>query len=154
MLPRNSYFPLIAPQIKSHFSASTTTVINNQETEMWLDYKGTPIKRHYPIGVLFDFFFANSQTSGLPWQLTVHFQGFPADQLLHCYNENTIKSYFTNTLKEVGIRRLETYKVNLNFSLFISRMVTVQKSIIYQFWILQIFGKDSKIVRTIKSLHS
>ena len=54
--------------------------------------------RHYPVGVLFDLF-ANPQE--LPWPITVHFQGFPTQQLLRCPNEAFVKSHYMNVLKEV-----------------------------------------------------
>jgi hypothetical protein len=65
---------------------------------MWLDYVGLPLKWHYPIGVLFDLY--ASQLS-LPWSLSVHFQGFPSQTLLRCAGEETVKSHFVNSLKEV-----------------------------------------------------
>jgi len=65
--------------------------------EMWFDYKGKPLKWHYPLGVLFDLF---GTTMELPWSLTVHFQGFPHDQLLRCSTEEVVKTHFTNVLKE------------------------------------------------------
>lgn len=37
--------------------------------------------RHYPIGVLFDMYASDIQ---LPWNITVHFDKFPEEELLHC----------------------------------------------------------------------
>jgi autophagy-related protein 5 len=37
--------------------------------------------RHYPIGVLFDMYASDIQ---LPWNITVHFEKFPEEELLHC----------------------------------------------------------------------
>ncbi len=54
--------------------------------------------RHYPIGVLFDLY---ASPADLPWSITVHFQGFPTDQILRCSSEDTVRMYYTNVLKEV-----------------------------------------------------
>jgi len=66
---------------------------------MWIDYKGKPLKWHYPVGVLFDLLCSETE---LPWALTVHFQGFPHDQLLRCPNEDTVKSHFYSSIKEAN----------------------------------------------------
>ena len=67
------------------------------------------ITRHYPVGVLYDLY-GNQE---LPWQLVVHFQGFPSDQLLRCPNEDTVKWQFMNVLKEANyIKHGDTSRVN------------------------------------------
>jgi len=38
----------------------------------------------------------------LPWSLTVHFQGFPNEQILRCSTEEIVKRHFTNVLKEAN----------------------------------------------------
>lgn len=53
--------------------------------------------RHYPVGVLYDMY----GKSALPWAITVHFQNYPVETILRCPDEDTIKSHFLNTLKEV-----------------------------------------------------
>ncbi len=64
------------------------------------------------MGVLFD---GLGSPFDLPWNLTVHFQGFPTDQLLRCPSEEVIKRHFNNVLKEVLFR----HQVNLNQSNYV-----------------------------------
>lgn len=54
--------------------------------------------RHLPIGVLFDL---HGSESDLPWKITVHFQGFPENELVRIPDIKTLKSNFMNVLKEV-----------------------------------------------------
>ena len=53
--------------------------------------------RNIPIGVLYDLFGEES----IPWSLDVHYQNFPETKMQRCHNEETIKFYFMNNLKEV-----------------------------------------------------
>ena len=55
------------------------------------------IFRNIPIGVLYDLFGEES----IPWSLDVHYQNFPETKMQRCHNEETIKFYFMNNLKEV-----------------------------------------------------
>jgi len=38
--------------------------------------------RNNPIGVLYDLFTIDDKQADLPWQITVHFDNFPEDQIL------------------------------------------------------------------------
>ncbi|GAM21472.1 hypothetical protein SAMD00019534_046470 [Acytostelium subglobosum LB1] len=60
MVPRNSYFPLITGVVRDHFSYSTLVI----SEELWLEYKGIPLKWHLPIGVLFDMLVADDSVGG------------------------------------------------------------------------------------------
>jgi len=93
-VPRYSYITLVSAPIKQCFSDYVPPI----NDEMWFDSEGTPLKWHYPIGVLYDSYGRHQ----MPWPITVHFQGFPSDQLLRCPDEDTIKSHFLNTLKEAN----------------------------------------------------
>eukprot|EP01137_Pigoraptor_chileana_P012787 Opistho-2@65522 len=93
LAPRSSYLPLVTERVRKHFQP----LIPDCEDEMWFDYAGQPLKWHYPIGVLFDSLGSPSQ---LPWSLTVHFQGFPDDELLHCHDKDTVEAYFIALIKE------------------------------------------------------
>jgi autophagy-related protein 5 len=93
MVPRNTYFPLVTASIRSHFALAIPFHID----ELWLDYQDKPLKWHLPVGVLFDMFSPNIE---LPWKITVHFQGFPANQILRCPKEETIKEVFFAVIKE------------------------------------------------------
>jgi len=93
-VPRFSYITLFSAPVKQHFLEYIPTI----NDEMWYDSEGNPLKWHYPIGVLYDTYGRHQ----MPWPITVHFQGFPSDQLLRCPDEDTIKSHFLNTLKEAN----------------------------------------------------
>eukprot|EP01133_Synstelium_polycarpum_P020333 gene20333-24394_t len=82
MVPRNSYFPLITNAVRDHFSFSTLVISD----ELWLEYKGAPLKWHIPVGVLFDTLVGDTGTP-TQWNLTVHFQSYPERTLLRCPNE-------------------------------------------------------------------
>eukprot|EP00026_Physarum_polycephalum_P010694 Phypoly_transcript_10868.p1 GENE.Phypoly_transcript_10868~~Phypoly_transcript_10868.p1 ORF type:complete len:325 (+),score=68.06 Phypoly_transcript_10868:172-1146(+) len=107
--PRGSYLPLVTGPVRDHFVLSAPVLID----EMWFDYKGTPLKWHLPIGLLFDLLHPNATAPELPWPLTVHFHEFPENDLLRCPNEETIKNHFMNTLKEANyIKFGDSGKVN------------------------------------------
>jgi len=93
MVPRGSYFPFLTSAVHSHFISSTAVIVD----ELWLDYKGKPLKWHYPIGVLYDLLCGSLE---LPWNLTAHLQGFPQDQVIRFSNEAALKAHFMNMLKE------------------------------------------------------
>nr|CAD7258621.1 unnamed protein product [Timema shepardi] len=68
---------------------------------MWLDYNGQPLKWHYPIGVLFDMYVTTDLQ--LPWNITVHFDKFPEDELLHCTSRDAVESHFMACVKEADV---------------------------------------------------
>ena len=41
-----------------------------------------------------------TQTSQLPWPITVHFSGFPSEDLLECPSREAVESIFMSSLKE------------------------------------------------------
>ena len=68
---------------------------HTSDGEIWLDFEGSPIQWHIPVGVLYDqFCILNNDnnedlslapySSLLPWNLTVHFSKFPELEILHC----------------------------------------------------------------------
>ncbi|NXD08222.1 ATG5 protein, partial [Nothocercus nigrocapillus] len=68
LLPRISYLTLVTDKVKKHFQK----VMRQEEvSEIWFEYEGTPLKWHYPIGLLFDLHASNT---ALPWSITVHFK--------------------------------------------------------------------------------
>ncbi|EGG20133.1 autophagy protein 5 [Cavenderia fasciculata] len=109
MVPRNSYFPLVTGAVRDYFSHSTLIMSDN---ELWLEYKGIPIKWHLPIGVLFDVL-VGSESGTQIWNLTVHFQSFPEKILLRCPNEESVETYYKNVLKEANyIKQGDINKLN------------------------------------------
>nr|CAB3224220.1 autophagy protein 5 [Phallusia mammillata] len=95
MVARTSYLTMFSQQIEEFFN----NYINlKQKDEVWFEYNGSPLRWHYPCGVLFDLL-CNPATD-LPWSITVHFQNFPSDVLLRCPGDNAIESNYMMTLKE------------------------------------------------------
>jgi autophagy-related protein 5 len=70
----------------------------------WFDVNGEPLRWHLPVGVLFDLY---ANTEQLPWEVTIHFRHFPVNQLIRCVGDETVRSVFFNTLKEVSKRSKE-----------------------------------------------
>ncbi|MBN3319326.1 ATG5 protein, partial [Atractosteus spatula] len=88
LLPRVSYITLVTDKVKKHFQK----VMKQEDMEeMWFEYEGTPLKWHYPIGLLFDLHASNV---ALPWSITVHFKNFPERDLLHCPSNSLIEAHF------------------------------------------------------------
>ncbi|RZB38628.1 autophagy protein 5, partial [Asbolus verrucosus] len=99
MVPRLSYFPLVTDKVRKHFLRYVAN--DKQDREMWLEYDGQPIKWHYPIGVLFDLLITSDDQ--LPWNITVHFDKFPENQIYRFSNKETVESYFMACLKEADV---------------------------------------------------
>ncbi|XP_021745204.1 autophagy protein 5-like isoform X2 [Chenopodium quinoa] len=95
LAPRIGYLPLLAPQIKPLFSS---TLPPGDDT-VWFEYKGLPLKWYIPTGVLFDLLCAEPER---PWNITVHFRGYPSNTLAPCEGEDAVKWSFINSLKEAA----------------------------------------------------
>eukprot|EP00268_Persea_americana_P055707 TRINITY_DN6499_c0_g2_i2.p1 TRINITY_DN6499_c0_g2~~TRINITY_DN6499_c0_g2_i2.p1 ORF type:complete len:259 (+),score=42.03 TRINITY_DN6499_c0_g2_i2:278-1054(+) len=93
--PRIGYLPLLVPLIKPHFN---NTLPPGTDT-IWFEYNGLPLKWNTPTGVLFDLLCAEPER---PWNLTVHFRGYPGDILCPCDGEDSVKWNFINSLKEAA----------------------------------------------------
>ncbi|KAK9284594.1 hypothetical protein L1049_023770 [Liquidambar formosana] len=93
LAPRIGYLPLLVPLIKPHFSSALPPGVDT----IWFDYKGLPLKWYIPTGVLFDLLCAGPER---PWNLTIHFRGYPGNILIPCEGEDSIKWSFINSLKE------------------------------------------------------
>lgn len=99
MLPRVSYLPLVTDkvirsmldmfpnwlkafvslQVKKHFQRHV-----EKEDEVWFSFNDTPLKWHYPIGLLFDLLVTDDI---LPWVITVKFSKYPEEVLFKCPNK-------------------------------------------------------------------
>lgn len=95
LAPRIGYLPLLAPQIRPLFSS---TLPPGDDT-VWFEYKGLPLKWYIPTGVLFDLLCAEPER---PWNLMVHFRGYPSNTLTPCEGEDDVKWSFINSLKEAA----------------------------------------------------
>ncbi|PNX96772.1 autophagy protein 5-like [Trifolium pratense] len=94
LAPRIGYLPLLISLLKPHFSATLPPGVDT----IWFEYKGLPLKWYIPTGVLFDLLCMEPER---PWNLTVHFRGYPSNLLLPCEGEDSVKWSFINSLKEL-----------------------------------------------------
>ncbi|XP_061027792.1 autophagy protein 5-like [Eubalaena glacialis] len=78
-------------------------------SEIWFEYEGTPLKWHYPIGLLFDLL---ASGSALPWNITVHFKSFPEKDLLHCPSKDVIEAHFMSCVKEADALKHKSQVIN------------------------------------------
>eukprot|EP00457_Paulinella_chromatophora_P012730 gb/GEZN01012962.1/.p1 GENE.gb/GEZN01012962.1/~~gb/GEZN01012962.1/.p1 ORF type:complete len:301 (+),score=30.46 gb/GEZN01012962.1/:26-928(+) len=95
MLPRLTYLPLVATEVRRHFESSAPPL----EDELWFSHGGVPLKWNIPVGALVDVL-QTSTKEPLPLHITVHFQSFPTDKLMRCKSVFTVRSHFFNALKE------------------------------------------------------
>jgi hypothetical protein len=51
-------------------------------SSMWFEYKGSPLRWHLPIGVLFDQAIIANPDLALPWNVMVHFEKFLASEII------------------------------------------------------------------------
>ncbi|XP_029124979.1 autophagy protein 5-like [Cajanus cajan] len=93
--PRIGYLPLLISLLKPHFSTALPPGVDT----IWFEYKGLPLKWYIPTGVLFDLLCVEPER---PWNLTVHFRGYPSNLVLPCEGEDNVKWSFINSLKEVS----------------------------------------------------
>ncbi|XP_013384929.1 autophagy protein 5-like [Lingula anatina] len=106
LVPRQSYFPLATDRVQRTFLKH---VDPDNHGEMWLEYESQPLKWHYPVGLLFDMY----NTKGpLPWNITVHFQNFPEDELLHCPSRDAVEAHFMATVKEADSLKHRAQVIN------------------------------------------
>jgi len=102
MLPRMSYLPLATEKVRKHFSSHQVSS-NTASDTMWFSYRGTPLRWHHPIGLLYDLLHVDLLTGdhgSLPWEVTVHFSQFPTDTLLPCHSRDQVETMFMSSLKE------------------------------------------------------
>ncbi|KAL6348527.1 hypothetical protein AAG906_013147 [Vitis piasezkii] len=89
LAPRMGYLPLLLPLLKPHFSSTLPPGVDT----IWFEYKGLPLK------CSFDLLCAEQER---PWNLTVHFRGYPGNILTPCEGEDSVKWSFINSLKEAA----------------------------------------------------
>ncbi|XP_049369676.1 autophagy protein 5 isoform X2 [Solanum verrucosum] len=95
LAPRIGYLPLLAQKVEPFFSNSLPPGVDT----IWFEYNGLPLKWYIPTGVLFDLLCAEPER---PWNLTVHFRGYPGNVLTPCDSEDSVKWSFINSFKEAA----------------------------------------------------
>uniref|UniRef100_A0A1I8PKD9 Autophagy protein 5 n=1 Tax=Stomoxys calcitrans TaxID=35570 RepID=A0A1I8PKD9_STOCA len=98
MVSRLSYLPLVTDKVKKYFSRFISG--EQQDGSVWFDYNGTPLKLHYPIGILYDLC---PEEGNQPWCLTIHFSKFPEEALVKFETKDLLESYFMSCLKEADV---------------------------------------------------
>ncbi|CAG8758506.1 14056_t:CDS:2, partial [Cetraspora pellucida] len=110
--PRCSYFPLWTSQIRKYFVDMALNFIGD-DADIWYDVDGTPLKWHYPIGLLYDLHTGYRPDSNspppLPWPVTVHFKNFPTDKLIRAQAIDATQDFFMSMIKEEWEHKEENY---------------------------------------------
>lgn len=106
LLPRMSYLPLVTKTVREHFAESAPAM----RGDAWFDHDRVPLRWNLPIGVLFDLF----PGASLPFQITIHFTGFPTASLLPCRTLNAVTDTYFHNLKEACFLKYGTSKIIMN----------------------------------------
>ena len=77
VVPRHALLPLVIGRVREHFAAFAPPLGG----QMWLEYGETPLRWQLPVGVVFDLLAGAEAEASLPWELTVRFQRFPAEEV-------------------------------------------------------------------------
>ncbi|OZJ03933.1 hypothetical protein BZG36_03611 [Bifiguratus adelaidae] len=116
---RSSYLPLLTSQIRAYF-AETANIAAEKEEEIWYDYRGIPLKWHFPIGLLYDIHTVDADTfvraADIPWPVTVHYDGFPSDKLIRGQTMDSVQDFFMSMVKESDYLRNGSTKKVMNLS--------------------------------------
>ncbi|KAJ9081492.1 autophagy protein 5, variant 3 [Entomophthora muscae] len=91
-------------------------------SDVWLEYRGLPLKWHLPIGHLFDVFTGQEET--LPdfgWNITLRYGNYPSDKLFRGFQPSSLSSspssdFFMALNKESSYLRHGTAKKIMNLS--------------------------------------
>ncbi|KIW01474.1 hypothetical protein, variant 1 [Verruconis gallopava] len=135
MMPRVSYLPLLLPKLHAFF----LDLLINEDARFWhgwFSFENVPLKWQFPVGLLFDIYSGSSDRlqdedgqsprkdaspveqrvggaeSPRTWQLTVHFDEYPADVLVRLdHDAKVLRDAFTNSYKESSFVRYSSTKV-------------------------------------------
>ncbi|KAI9474289.1 MAG: autophagy protein 5 [Benjaminiella poitrasii] len=110
---RCSYLPLITKHLQQLFLELGMQVPEEAFQSVWYDYNDKPLKWHYPIGLLFDM---QSDSSVLPWLLTLHFKNLPTNDILLKPTPETMQDMFMSMMKEADFLRYGNTKKVMNLS--------------------------------------
>lgn len=86
MLPRMGYLISQTRNVIEYFRDAAPPIAGLPGQSIWFEHNGQPLKWHLPCGVLFDLsqwqdHQHRQRQAPLPWRITVHFSGFPADEV-------------------------------------------------------------------------
>ncbi|KAG0249400.1 autophagy protein 5 [Mortierella polycephala] len=119
--PRCSYLSRLTNQVCRHFQDRRLRS-SNDDSEMWYEYEGVPLKWHYPIGLLYDIH--GMQTAAqrgttdslLPWKVIVHFKDYPTNKLIKTSAPENSQDFFMSMIKEADYLRNGSTKKVMNMS--------------------------------------
>ncbi|XP_078001380.1 autophagy protein 5-like [Glandiceps talaboti] len=106
LVPRQSYLTLVTDKVQKHFKKYAD---EENAGEVWFEYEGQPIRWHIPVGVLFDLY---AHRAALPWNITIHFQQFPEEELIRCKNKDVIEAHFMSSVKEADCLKHRSQVIN------------------------------------------
>ncbi|KAJ3154486.1 autophagy protein 5 [Geranomyces michiganensis] len=119
------YLTLIANDVRRFFADSEgghVRVAEVNDADIWFEYKGEPLKWHYPVGLLADIHTAADAAiplPPLPWHLTVRFLNFPVDKLLRGHSDSMLSmtsDAFMSMIKEADFMRSGSIKKVMGLS--------------------------------------
>lgn len=118
--PRISYFALLTAKIKRYFTDLAMDPSTIDDSSIWYDFEGVPLKWQYPIGLLFDLnsgYRPDDATRDLlPWQITIHFSKYPAEKLFKSYVVEGTQDAFMSSVKEADYLRTGSAKRIISLS--------------------------------------
>ncbi|OQR94624.1 hypothetical protein ACHHYP_01036 [Achlya hypogyna] len=94
MIPRVSSLLAATDNVIDHFKDVAPPMFSTHS--VWFSYNDRPLKWQLPFGVLYDLY----AESKLPWEITVHFQRYPTQQLLPCESLDAVEIHFMNSFKQ------------------------------------------------------
>ncbi|KAF0716760.1 hypothetical protein AaE_011009 [Aphanomyces astaci] len=98
MVPRVSSLMCAATDaVINHFKDVAPPMLSSQLSRyVWFEFKGLPLKWHLPFGVLYDL----HGDDMLPWEVTVHFQGYPSQHVRLLSTSHAVEMHFMNSYKQ------------------------------------------------------
>jgi len=109
---RMGYLAIFLKDIRKHFDSFAPSPCD--QSEVWLDFNKVPLSWNLPVGLMFDLLEGIEQ--GVPWTLTLHYRGIPADKIARCGGVESIRFFFINALKEAMYLRTNSPKEIMNMA--------------------------------------
>ncbi|OQR94784.1 hypothetical protein THRCLA_08097 [Thraustotheca clavata] len=94
MVPRVSSLLTATENVINHFKDTAPPMFSAHA--IWFSVDSRPLKWQLPFGVLYDLYAQKK----LPWEVTVHFQGYPTQQLLPWDDMSAVEAHFINNYKQ------------------------------------------------------
>ncbi|EZF33023.1 hypothetical protein H109_07487 [Trichophyton interdigitale MR816] len=129
--PRLSYLPFLLPRLLDFFKPYLIGSDPVYPYQGWFSFEGVPLKWHYPVGLLYDLYSSTEPAleqgddkdirypcrETLPWQLTLHFQDWPDQELVGLDEQGRVMhDFFMNSVKEADFVRNGTGKSIMTLS--------------------------------------